>query len=366
VTRALSVVLLAAIATACAGGEDRDDLSGTLEFPDVEVGSLVGGRVEKVWKREGDEAKAGEVLVTLEAREWEANLEEASALATATARELDLLRAGARAEEIAGAEAEARRLELLWSVSAKGSRPEEVEAARAEVRAVEAALTDAEQEVGRLQTLARGGHEPAATLDRAVTTRDTALARKAVAEQRLRLLERGLRPEEVEAARQAWVAQEERVKALRAGPRPEEVAAKRATLEAAEARIRFAKTKLAELRIVAPGDGFVQTLDVRPGDLVQAGKPVGILLLGEEPWITVHVPEGRLAQVRLGQEASVLPDGHAPVAGRVAWISRRAEYSPRNVQTKGERVTQVFPVRVVLSGDLEGLKDGMWADVRLR
>ena len=60
-----------------------------------------------------------------------------------------------------------------------------------------------------------------------------------------------------------------------------------------------------------------------------------------------------------------MPDGHAPLQGVVRWISRRAEYTPRNVQTRGERVTQVFAAKVVLAGDTRALKDGMWADVTL-
>ena len=62
----------------------------------------------------------------------------------------------------------------------------------------------------------------------------------------------------------------------------------------------------------------------------------------------------------------VRPDGHPPVEGRVEWVSREAEYTPRNVQTREERVTQVFRAKVRITGDASRLKDGMWADVVLR
>jgi multidrug resistance efflux pump len=345
------------------GRQARDGIwSGTVELPDVEVGSLVGGRVLRVAKQEGEPAKAGEVLVELDPAEWQSTLDEARALAEATRRELDLLRAGARPEEVASARAEAKRLELLWEVSRQGSRPEDVEAARAEVAAATARRTEAESEVARLEALPRGA-ESRARLDQAIAARDQARAAVAVAEQRLALRERGLRPEEVEAARQSWLAQGERLKALEAGSRPEEVAAKAATLEAAEARIRLAEARLRELRIAAPADCVVQTLDLRPGDIVRAGDRMAVLLLLDEPWVTVYVPESGLASLSLGQRVRVAPDGHPPVTGRVSWISRRAEYTPRNVQTAEERVTQVFAVKVVLEGDTSRLKDGMWADV---
>ncbi len=358
----LAVFLFAA---GCGGETEPLTWSGTVEFPDVEVGSLVGGRVARVLKDEGDAATAGETLLELDPAEWQSALEEARALAEATSRELALLVAGPRKEDIARAEAEAKRMELLWQVTAQGSRPEEVQAAREEVHAAEADLEEKEKEVHRLEPLVEKRVEPQASLDRAVSARDVALAKKAAAEQRVQLLEKGLRPEEVEAARQAWLAEVERVKALEAGSRPEEIAAKRSQLDAAKARIAAAEVKVSELEVKAPRDAFVQTLDVRPGDLLQAGAPVGVLLLREKPWIVVYVPEADLAKVTVGQRATIRPDGHPPLPGHVVWVSRRAEYTPRNVQTREDRVTQVFAVKIVIEGDASRLKDGMWADVHV-
>ena len=363
--RTLAAVTLLLCLTACGAPEQDSTYAGTIEFPDVEVGSLVGGRVLHVFKREGESATHGDVLVELDPVEWQSNLDEATAMAQATQRELDLLLAGTRAEDVAQARAEAKRLELIWTVSGQGTRPEEIEAAREDVKVAEARLAEAEKDVDRLQDLVRQRVEPAASLDAPTAARDRTRAELAAARQRVLLRERGLRPEEVEAARQAWIAQTERVKALEAGPRAEEIAAKRAILEAAQARIRLAEFRMRELRIDAPADCFVQTLDVRPGDLLRAGAPVGVLLVREAPWIIVYVPERDLARVHAGQAARIEPDGHPPLQGRVTWISRKAEYTPRNVQTREERVTQVFAVKVVLDGDASALKDGMWADVRL-
>jgi len=128
--RGAAAFLVALLLPACGDGEARSGYSGTIEFPDVAVGSLVGGRVERVLRREGERAEAGETLVEIDPREWRSALDEARALAQATERELDLLVRGPRDEEIAAAEAEAKRLELLWKVTAQGSRPEEIEAAR--------------------------------------------------------------------------------------------------------------------------------------------------------------------------------------------------------------------------------------------
>jgi len=358
-------VLLLLLLAGCAAKEGSE-LSGTVEFPDVEVGSLVGGRVLEVKKREGDTAQKDEVLVALDPGEWQSALEEATALAEATAKELDLLIAGPRAEEVARAEAEAKRLELLWKVVALGARDEEIQGAREDVRAAVALEADAESQLKREQDLVKSGSSTKEVLDKRAADAEAARARRAAAEQHLQLLERGARPEEVEAARQAYVAQAKLVEELRAGARPEEIAAKRAQLEAAKARIRTAETKIDELTIRAPAPCVVQTLDLRPGDLIAPGAPVAVVLLLEEPWVTVYVPESYVAKIQVNQKAEIRPDGHPPLEGRVAWVSRRAEYTPRNVQTREERVTQVFRAKVTILGDVGRLKDGMWADVVLR
>jgi multidrug resistance efflux pump len=347
----------------CAANE-APELSGTVEFPDVAVGSLVGGRVLDVKKREGDTAEAGEVLVELDPGEWRSALEEAQAMADATARDLDLLLAGARPEEIARAEAEARRLELLWKVVALGARDEEIQGAREDVRAALALEVQAERQLARELELKDASTKEAR--ERAQAAAENARARRAAAEQRVQLLERGARPEEVEASKQAHLAQVKVVEELKAGARPEEIASKRAQLEAAKARIRTAEEKLKELTIRAPAACFVQTLDLRKGDLIAPGAPVAVVLLREEPWVVVHVPESFVARVQVGEEAEVRPDGHPPLKGKVLWISRQAEYTPRNVQTREERVTQVFRAKVTVLGDASKLKDGMWADIVLQ
>ncbi|MCK6461972.1 MAG: hypothetical protein L6Q95_18985, partial [Planctomycetes bacterium] len=83
----MRAVLLLSVLVGCAADE-APTLSGTVEFPDVEVGSLVGGRVLEVRKGEGETAAKDEVLLQLDTGEWQSALEEAEALAEATARDL--------------------------------------------------------------------------------------------------------------------------------------------------------------------------------------------------------------------------------------------------------------------------------------
>jgi membrane fusion protein YbhG len=159
----------------------------------------------------------------------------------------------------------------------------------------------------------------------------------------------------------------ETLKELERGTRPEDIAGARAELRRQEERLAYLRRQLDETRIVAPSDGVIQSIDLRPGDLVEAGRPVAKLLEPSELWVRVYVPEPQLGNVRQGQTADVTvdtwPDRKFP--GRVVEISDRAEYTPRNVQTAEQRSDQVFGVKVAIDPTPD-LKPGMAAMVTLR
>jgi membrane fusion protein YbhG len=106
--------------------------------------------------------------------------------------------------------------------------------------------------------------------------------------------------------------------------------------------------------------------DIRPGDLAAANKPLATLI---EPdlWVRVYVPESQIGLVRLGQEVRVRVDSFPgrDFRGVVEQISRKAEFTPRNVQTPEERVNQVLGVKVRLDNRDGLLRAGMAADVFL-
>ncbi len=365
---ALTLALAASLVPGC--GEGRDgaiDLSGTISFRAVRVGSLVGGRVARVSVQEGERVKAGDLVVAFDASEWQTALAEAEAQHRAADQRLKLLLAGTRKEAIDAARAQAEQLKLQFELKRRGPREEEVKEAEEHVKAAEAALHEAEATLARTRSLLGSGNASAQDVDRDQRRHDEALGTARALEQRLKLLRGGYQAEEVEAARQAWLQAKARLEELEAGPRKEEVDAARAEVEAAAARVEKARVKLGELEVRSPADALVHALELRTGDLVPAGSPVAVLLLAEAPWVQVYAPEDRLAKVRLGAAASIRVDGlDRDLRGRVVYVSREAEFTPRNVQTKGERVSQVFAVKVEIDDAPPELKDGMWADVVVR
>jgi multidrug resistance efflux pump len=188
-----------------------------------------------------------------------------------------------------------------------------------------------------------------------------------VREQNLALYRSGARPEEIAAA-QALLAQAEAdLKRLRAGARPEEVAAQRAALEQAKSHVARLESQLAETRILAPSDADVDTLDLRPGDLVRAGETVAVLNLKTQPYVRCYLPENRLGWVKPGQEVRVTVDSYPgqEFRGKVRRVSAQAEFTPRNVQTQEKRSELVFEMKVDVPDGGGKLRGGMYADVHI-
>jgi multidrug resistance efflux pump len=301
----LSVVVLLALAAAgfWAYRSRRDEglvLSGAIEARDVEVGSLLGGRVAAVHVEEGSTVAAGQPLVTFET---------------------DLVDAQVREQEAAVAQATAALARVL-----KGPRSEERARAKAE-------MDNAERERRRLEDLSKQGVVARQAYDDAATK--TEVARKTYEE-------------------------------LEHGSRPEDVAAAQSALDREEQRLRYIRRQREEAVVKAPASGVVQSLDLRPGDLVPANRAVASILEPSQLWVRVYVPEPRLGLVRVGQRAAVTVDTFRDreFPGRVVEIRDRAEYTPRNIQTVDQRSEQVFGVKVAVDSTAE-LKPGMAAMVRL-
>jgi multidrug resistance efflux pump len=152
---------------------------------------------------------------------------------------------------------------------------------------------------------------------------------------------------------------------LSRGSRREDIAQAKAQLAAEESALAMLHRQVEESEVRAPADGVIQTMDLRPGDMVAPNQAVAVLLESNELWVRVYVPETRLGNVKVGQPVDVSIDTFPKrfFKSKVQSISERAEYTPRNVQTPEQREDQVFAVRLHLDPAPE-LKAGMTATVR--
>jgi len=141
-----------------------------------------------------------------------------------------------------------------------------------------------------------------------------------------------------------------------------------AQLDAAKAGVDLAQQALQYCHISAPVDGVVTHKLVETGELVGPGTPVFTITELNPVRLMVYVTEKELGKVKIGQDADVsidsYPDRFFP--GRVIYISPVAEFTPKNVQTKEERVKLVFGVKIEIPNPEGILKPGMPADAAIK
>lgn len=347
---------------------DRLVLSGTIEADEIHVGSKVGGRIEAVLVKEGQEVKQGAPIIRFERYDLDSKRADAlAAVAQAEANSQKNLR-GSRPEEIAAARAQAEAAQMDYELARNGPRKQEIEAARADLAAAGADYEVAKVTAARTALLVNNGVQSRQEYDNAKSVYDRSVARRESARQKLDLLLAGTRPEEIARAERLFKQAAANRELVERGARKEDIDAARAQVERARAALQQIETQLAELEVKAPADAFVEVLQLRPGDLINPGSPVATLVEIDRLWVRVYVPEPELGQVQLGKEVSATVDTFRGESfqGQIEEIATRGEFTPRNVQTRDERAHQVFGVRVRLDNSARKLRAGMAADVTIR
>ncbi|MBI3997692.1 MAG: efflux RND transporter periplasmic adaptor subunit [Armatimonadetes bacterium] len=392
--------------------------SGTIEATQVQIAGKMPGRVKEVLVRSGDQVKAGAVLVRFDTQEVDAQIAQASAAVEVARARVAQAEAALRAQRTQASSAieQARAAERAaqarvpqadsavtltqeqWEQQLAQARAAvaTAEAARAAATAnraaVRASLQRAEQDLARAVALYREGAVAAQAIDAARAAVDVLKAQEAAAaaqeaaaarqvEQARATLALVLASQRQVAIRQQDVsvakAQEDQARAAAAGARStrdlvaqrqQDLAAARAALAQAEATLGYTHALAANAILTSPIDGVVLSRNIEPGEVVAAGVPLLAVADLRSVWLRIFVPEDRVARLKIGQSAEVFVDAfpNRPFAGQVSEIASQAEFTPRNVQTKQERVKLVFAVRITLDNPQGLLKPGMPADARIR
>jgi HlyD family secretion protein len=157
---------------------------------------------------------------------------------------------------------------------------------------------------------------------------------------------------------------------------PQQIEAMRAERDALERQRRQAEAQLEEQRslvadfsVKSPIAGRVLTRTVELGERVDAGSPLFTLVDPDKLYVKIYVPEPSIGRVALGQEARIYVDAYPDRAfsAKVTKVAQEAEFTPKNVETREERVKLVFAVEVSLAENPGGLlKPGMPADAVVR
>jgi membrane fusion protein YbhG len=322
-TAAILTLALAGGAAACRGKSDDGPLraSGYVEATEVRVAPEVGGRIIELKVEEGSRIAAGAVIARLDTADVEIALRRTLAEREQMAAQLRLLRAGARPEDVRHARAD--------EASAKA----DVAAAESEVRAADADLS-------RFEALLAANAGSRKQRDDAKTKREVAGAR-------------------LQSARNRAQASAEAVAKLRAGARREEIEAAQARVEAVDAQIAALRKSQSDATVVSPVDGTVTARLLDQGEMVAPRAPIVVVTDLDRAWANVYVDEPIVPRLSLGQTIPLVTDAGQRLEGRITFISPKAEFTPRNVQTAEERTKLVYRIKVTTDNRQGVLKSGM-------
>jgi HlyD family secretion protein len=291
------------------------EVSGVIEAIKIEVRSQSQGLVDEVLVREGQKVAKGDLLCRINADKLRTQMDQADA-------------------GIAAAEARV-------ALARRGTKKELIAVAKSQVDVAAKQLETAERDQGRLAKL---------------------LSQEAVSPSQKEKADLALKA----AQEQHKSAQENYQMALR-GLEKEEIAMAEADLKNLRAQRRLLEQHLADTEVRAPGPGTVEVRQVEPGELVGPGTALFSLIDLGRTYVKAYVPENSIGRLSLGSEVAVTCDSFPGriFSGTIGLISDEAEFAPKNIQTKEERLKLVYMIKSDLPNADGTLKPGMPVDVRI-
>lgn len=294
--------------------ENNNVIYGNVDIREVKLAFRQSGRIEHIYVEDGDRVEKGTLIADLDPIPFQNQLHLSQAkLSVAQAQLADLT---------------------------AGPRMQEIESAKQDVLRLKAILQNTQYNYNRQKDLRKTGATSADSLDNAQARYDEAKAALAAAEQRLSLLREGTKAEKLLTARQQ--------------------------VGVAQAELAIQQTALQDSKLYAPETGVVLTRIVEPGAIVNAGSPVISLSLRNPTYIRAYIDETMLGKISSGETVSIYTDSSEQIfAGTIGFISPKAEFTPKSVETPELRTSLVYRIRIVVNGDDKGLNQGQPVTISL-
>ncbi len=362
----------ASLLALAACGAQPPRYSGTIQTESVAVGSQIGGRVIEVDASTGARVRRGAVLLRLDPSQLRAEYAQARAQVAQAAERLSELANGNVATDVARAREQSAQAAAQYGQTVAQTNPQTaaqaaaVRDARGAVRDAEAAERLARRTFDRTQSLARTGDVSRQNLDQARADEVQALARLSQARARLAQANseyanvvNAQLPGERAAAEANALAQHEAYLTVRNGTRDEAIEQARAQLAAAQAAADYARVRLDEAVIRAPADGFVESLNLHPGDLLNPNQQAAIIDTFADPYAYIYVSQRDLGALAPGKQIRVISDaGGAAYDATVEAHDRKAQFTPQNTETADQRAELVYGVKIRIHDPQHRLLDG--------
>ena len=312
--RLLFFALTAGLIAGCGEKQNPNIItaSGTIEATDVNVSAKVPAQIVTLYIDDGTPVDSGSLIAVQDHSSLDIQLREAQAAVDQARAQLMLTQQGARIEDIQSAEQAVAQAETNRKLAA--------------------------DELERTQNLVKGGAATKEQLDQEETKFRVAQSQLDQAEANLTKTRHYSRPEEITAAT----------------ARVDQLAAAHDAIQ----------KEIDDSYITSPLKGTVTHKVSEQGELVGQGATVATVTDLSSVYLMIYVTEEELPRIKLGQKVDVTVDGlpNKTFEGKVTYISPEAEFTPKNIQTKDDRVKLVFGVKVEIPNPTGDLKKGLPAD----
>jgi len=300
---------------ACSRASRAIEASGTIEATSVQVSSKSSGEILHLDAAEGRFVHEGDILAVIDHAALEIQLDQARSGVDLAKAQLDLLTNGARGEDLAQA--------------------------KDALNQANDTLQNAQEDFNRMESLYKVNAATKKQRDDAEYRYTAAKTQASSAQQALLKLQNFARPEDVKAAL--------------------------ARVDQAVYSVQLLEKSIKDCTVHSPVNGIVTEKLVEEGELAAPGTGLYVITNLDTVKLTIYVSETDLGDIHLGQEARISIDSRPGVTypGKVTFISPVAEFTPRDIQTKDERVKLVYAVRIEITNPQETFKPGMPADATL-
>ncbi|HUQ94840.1 MAG TPA: efflux RND transporter periplasmic adaptor subunit [Bryobacteraceae bacterium] len=360
--------------------EDRSviRLSGNIELTEVDLAFKIPGRLVVLNLTEGTPVAKGAVVAQIDQANTLRQKDREEAGVVAANAQLGQTLTGIQHQreavegEIQVRRAEVRNAEAHLAELLSGARPQEVQTAKAQLEDTKTWADQAQRDWERAQVLYKDEDISTAQLEQYRAKFDSASQAHRQARERLALVMEGARKETIEAAR----AQVERATAtLRLAEasridlkrREQEVDVRRAEISRAKAGVSMLDAQLDDTTLIAPISGMVLVKSAERGEVLAAGAKVATIGDLTHPWLRAYIGEKDLGRVKLGAKVKLTTDSFPGKVywGTITYIASEAEFTPKQIQTRDERVKLVYRIKVEVDNPNQELKANMPVDAEI-
>ncbi|MCW5313659.1 efflux RND transporter periplasmic adaptor subunit [Nostoc sp. KVJ3] len=315
--------------------QESSEFIGSLEAPQsVPIKPQIAGRISQISIKEGNRVQQGQVIISLETDDAQAQLRQKQAALEQSQANLAELKAGTRREIVSQAKAQLDQAQAKYQDAVSGSLPQQIQQAEAQVNSAKSDLVLAQARATRYQQLTKEGATSQDTLDEYIKNKDSAQAALVAAEKNLEQLRKS-RIANIEQLGAALEQQKQYYRQQVNGNRPEDIAQGRSQVSQAAAEVQSAQVQLRYTKVLAPFTGIVGNIPVKLGQYVGQGDQLTTLTKNDSLDLNISIPLEQAKKLRLGLPVQMLnAQGQPTTTGKISFISPNASSDSQTVLVK--------------------------------